>query len=88
MKLTARVKLLPTTEQADALRETLERANEACGYISEKAWQAKTFKQFPLHKLTYYAVREQFGLSAQMTVRAVARVADAYKVGRETRRCV
>ena len=86
MKLTARVKLLPTTEQANALRDTLERANEACGYISEQAWQSQTFKQFPLHKLTYYAVRERFGLSAQMAVRAVARVADAYKVGRDTQR--
>ncbi len=86
MKLTARAKLLPTTEQADALRETLERANSACNYISGEAWQSSTFRQFPLHKLTYYAVREQFGLSAQMAVRAVARVADAYKVGRDTRR--
>lgn len=86
MKLTARAKLLPTTEQADALRETLERANSACNYISGEAWQSKTFRQFPLHKLTYYDVREQFGLSAQMAVRAVARVADAYKVGRDTRR--
>ena len=86
MKLAARVKLLPTDEQDNALRKTLERANEACDAISGEAWQAKTFKQFPLHKLTYYAVRERFGLSAQMAVRAVARVADAYRVGRDTRR--
>lgn len=86
MKLTARVKLLPTTEQADALRETLERANEACNYISSEAWQSQTFRQFPLHKLTYYDVRERFGLSAQMAVRAVSRVADSYKAGKDTQR--
>lgn len=86
MKLTARVKLLPTTEQADALRETLERANEACNYISGEAWQSRTFRQFPLHKLTYYDVRERFGLSAQMTVRAISRVSDAYDIGKDTQR--
>ena len=86
MKLTARIKLLPTPEQADVLRQTLERANEACNFISAEAWQSKTFGKFPLHKLTYYAVRERFGLSAQMAVRAVGRVADAYKVGKKVQR--
>lgn len=86
MKLTARVKLLPTIEQIDALRMTLERANEACNYISDEAWQSRTFRQFPLHKLTYYDVRERFGLSAQMTVRAISRVSDAYDIGKDTQR--
>ena len=86
MKLTARVKLLPNPEQAAALLETLERANEACNYISGEAWNSQTFRQFPLHKLTYYAVREQFGLAAQMAVRAISRVSDAYDIGRDTQR--
>jgi len=86
MKLTARVKLLPTTEQAATLLETLERANSACNYISEQAWESNTFKQFAIHKLVYYDVKERFSLSAQMVVRAISRVADAYKVGRDTRR--
>ena len=84
MKLIARVKLLPAAEQIDALRMTLERANEACNYISGEAWQSQTFRQFPLHKLTYYDVRERFGLSAQMAVRAVSRVSDAYDIGKDT----
>jgi putative transposase len=83
MKLIARVKLLPAGEQGEMLRVTLERANEACSYISERAWESKAFRQFPIHRLTYRDVRERFGLSAQMVVRAVARVADAYKAGRE-----
>ena len=82
MKLIAQVKLLPTPEQAQALRKTLEVANAACNYISDQAWESQTFRQFPLHKLTYYSVKEIFDLTAQMVVRAISKVADAYKLDR------
>jgi predicted transposase len=52
MKLIAQVKLLATPEQAQMLRQTLEQANAACNYVSQQAWEAKSFRQFPLHKLT------------------------------------
>jgi putative transposase len=80
------LKLLPTPQQADALQRTLETANAACDYISQLAWQSKTFRQFPIHRLTYGAVRETFGLAAQLTVRCIAKVADAYKLDRKTQR--
>jgi len=86
MNLTAKIKLQPTPEQTNALRRTLEVANTACDYISERAWQEKTFRQFDLHKLVYYDVRQRFSLSAQMTVRCIAKVADAYKLDRKTKR--
>jgi putative transposase len=86
MKLIAQVKLLPTSEQADALRQTLERANAACRFVSDTAWETKTFRQYDLHHKCYQAVREQFNLSAQVTVRAVAKVADAYKLDRKAKR--
>ena len=80
MRLTIQLKLLPTSKQADALKRTLEMANAACDYISQIAWETKTFRQFPIHRLTYGAVRETFGLAAQLTVRCIAKVADAYKL--------
>lgn len=86
MKLTAKVKLFPTLEQADALRQTLEAANTACNYISDQAWNNRTFRQFPLQKLTYYPVREHFPLSAQVVIRCISKVADAYKVDTRTKR--
>src|SRR5215212_7870211 len=86
MKLSAQIKLQPTPEQADALKRTLERANAACDYSSRVAWESKTFRQFALHKLVYERVRETFGLSAQVVVRCIAKVADAYKVDRKTLR--
>lgn len=86
MKLTAQIKLLPSPEQANALRKTLEVANTACNYISNQAWEYKTFRQFPLHKLTYHDTRNMFQLSAQVVVRCISKVADAYKLDRKTQR--
>ena len=86
MKLTAQLKLLPTSEQADALKRTLETANAACNYISDVAWASRTFGKFALQKLCYRDVRETFGLAAQMTIRALAKVGDAYKVDKATKR--
>jgi putative transposase len=86
MRLTIQLKLLPTPEQSDALKRTLETANAACDYISQVAWDNRTFRQFPIHRLTYSAVRETFGLAAQLTVRCIAKVADAYKLDRKIQR--
>jgi IS605 OrfB family transposase len=80
VKLTAQLKLLPTPEQANALRRTLEAANAACDYISRIAWDTKTFGKFDLQKVCYNAVRETFGLAAQMTIRVLGKVGDAYKL--------
>ncbi len=80
MRLTIQLKLQPTPKQSDALRRTLVRANEACDYISKIAWEDKTFRQFSVHKLCYAAVRETFDLAAQMAVRCISKVADAYKL--------
>jgi len=86
MKLIAQIKLLPTPAQADALRRTLEQANSACRFVSDIAWETKTFRQYDLHHMCYQAIREQFGLSAQVAVRAIAKVADAYKLDRNAKR--
>jgi putative transposase len=86
MRLSAAIQLLPTPAQADALRRTLETANAACDYISQVAWQSKTFRQFAIHRLTYQAARETFHLAAQLVVRCIAKVADAYKLDRKIQR--
>jgi predicted transposase len=80
VKLIAQLKLLPTPEQAAALLRTLETTNAACNYMSQVAWDAKTFGKFDLQKLCYEPVRQQFGLAAQVTIRALAKVGDAYKL--------
>jgi len=86
MKLTAKVKLLPTEAQAASLKRTLETGNAACNYISDIAWTNATFGQFQIHGLTYHAVKAAFTLSAQLIVRCIAKVCDAYKLDKKTKR--
>lgn len=86
MKLTNQIKLQPTSEQAELLKRTLETANAACNYISGVAWAAKTFGQFKIHALVYNEVRTRFALTAQMVVRCISKVTDAYKLDKDTER--
>jgi putative transposase len=86
MKLTAKIKLQPTPGQYKVLLKTLETANAACNDIGQQAWDSRIFSQFSLHKLVYYDIRDRFPLSAQMTVRAIAKVADAYKLDKKAQR--
>ncbi len=86
MKLIAQVRLFPDNQQRDALKRTLETANAACNYISQQAWQTRTFRRYDLQHLTYYDVREKFGLAAQITIRCLAKVADAYTLDCKSQR--
>lgn len=86
MKLTAQVKLQPTQEQYDSLKRTMERANQAANYVSQMAWGARKFGKFDLQKLTYGIIRTQFHLSAQVTIRLLAKVANAYKLDKKVER--
>jgi len=85
-KLIAQLKLQPTPEQADALLRTLETGNAACTAISQTAWDTQTFKQFALHRLCYEHIRSTFGLTAQVVVRCIGKVADAYNIYKGGRR--
>jgi IS605 OrfB family transposase len=86
LKLIAQVKLQPTPEQVAALRQTLEAANAACNVLSEWVWQEQTFGQWALHKERYNTLRAEFNLPAQVAVRAISKVADAYKLDKRTQR--
>ena len=79
MKLVAVAKLLPTPEQAAALLTTLERVNEACAWLAERAFELKSADKLRLQGLYYRDLREKFGLSSQMAVRAISKVVEAYK---------
>lgn len=79
MKQTLMVKLDPSEEQHNALLETMHRFNEACNYIAVIAFSIMSANKIKLQQLVYRDVREKFGLSAQLTIRAIAKVAEAYK---------
>ncbi len=86
MKLIAQIKLNPTPAQHAALLATLAEANAACDTISAAAWQRNEFRRLPLQKLVYHDIKASFRLGAQILVRCIAKVADAYKLSRKTQR--
>lgn len=83
MKVMAQIKLLPTPEQAEMLKQTIERANAACDAIGAYAWEHQCFSQYALHETLYTPTRQMFGLSSQMVVRCLAKVADSYSTNRD-----
>lgn len=86
MKLTIGIQLKPSKDQKRSLLQTLENANQIANIISADAWENKTFGQFSLHKLIYKSIKDTFDVSAQMIVRLIAKVADAYKLNKMNRR--
>jgi len=84
--LTVGIKLTPNAAQSQALEKTLRLANEAANECSRIAWEHQIFGQFQLHQLAYKEIREKFGLSAQVAVRVIAKVADAYKLDKKSQR--
>ena len=86
MKLTLKIKLLPTDEQSNLLLETMKEANTVCNAISDVAWEKRIFNNFKLHHETYHAYKSTFKLSSQVLIRCIAKVADAYKIDKKTKR--
>jgi predicted transposase len=87
VRLTVMVKLLPSGSQREALKATLRRVNEACDYASGVAWDKGTYaNKYRLQQVAYHDIKERFGLTAQVVIRLLAKVADAYKLDRRTKR--
>jgi putative transposase len=80
MQLTVTVKLKTTPDQHAALVKTLRTCNTACDDISATAFTTGTFRQYNLHALVYHPVKAQTKLNANHVVRAIAKVAHAYKL--------
>lgn len=85
MKLTAQLKLLPTKEQEKFLLDTLKEANACCQHISDFAFEKKIFNKYELQKHLYYGLKS-FNLSAQMIIRCISKVSDAYKKDKDVKR--
>ena len=79
MRQTFVVKLVPSKEQHSALLETMHTFNDACNHIADVAFRMGTANKMEIQKVVYYEVREKFGLSAQLTIRAIAKVSEALK---------
>ena len=78
MKLTLQMQLLPTAEQAVKLLDTMRAFNEAAAFAARLAFEAGVFSQPSVHKLAYFPIREKFGLSAQLAVRAIGKAVECF----------
>jgi IS605 OrfB family transposase len=79
VKLTLQLQLLPTSAQKADLLATMARFNEAATFAAKVGFEAKVYGQVTLHKLAYYEIRERFGLSSQMAVRAIAKAVECFQ---------
>lgn len=79
MKLTLQIQLLPDAQQSHQMRETLERFNAAAAWLVGKAFELRSANKVQLQQLHYQNLRQKFDLSAQMAVRCIAQVCEAYK---------
>lgn len=79
VKVTVQLQLLPTKEDTAKLEATMRRFNEAADWLAGEAFVAKSANKVALQRTHYRALRKTFGLSAQMTVRCIAQVCEAYK---------
>ncbi len=79
MKLTLQLQLLPDATQKADLLATMERFNEAASFAAAQGFAARVFGQVSIHQLCYRAIRQRFGLSAQMAVRAIAKAVEAFQ---------
>jgi putative transposase len=71
--LTIVCKLQPTQEQTQKIEATLSAFSLACNFINTEI-DPKLVNNVRIHTLIYHQVRSQFDLSANLTVRAIARV--------------
>jgi len=79
MKLTLQLQLLPTASQKDDLLDTMDRFNQAATFAARVGFDAGVFGQVNIHRLAYKAIREKFGLSSQLAVRAIAKAVECFR---------
>jgi putative transposase len=85
VKLTLQVQLFPDKEQVQKLSATIEAFNAAADWLAGEAFKLQSTNKVKLQQLYYRDLREKFGLSAQMAVRCIAQVCEAFSRDRSKR---
>jgi IS605 OrfB family transposase len=83
MKLTLQLQLIPTDQQKAMLLDTMARFNEAASFAARLGFEAGVFSQPSIHKLAYAEIRQRFGLSAQLAVRAIGKAVEVFRRDKE-----
>ena len=78
--ITAKLKLLTTPEQFQALRQTQLAYRDALNYVSQYAFEhGKMSNEKRLRERTYYEIRARFKLPSEMTNNVIRQVGITYK---------
>ena len=85
MKLSLQLQLIPTSAQHAALLATMRAYNAAASYAAQVGFADHVFTRQSIHIRCYRALRDRFGLSSQMAVRAIGKVVECFK--RDKRQC-
>jgi IS605 OrfB family transposase len=64
---------------APSITDTMRAFNAAADWLAGEAFRLRTANRVELQQLYYYRLRDDFGISAQMAIRCVAQVCEAYK---------
>src|SRR5262245_44248098 len=85
-KRTIRCKMAPTAPMIEALDRTCETFAWACNAILARALAAGVSNNVKLHRLVYADIRADYGLSANLVVRAIRRVSAAMIAAKKRQR--
>ena len=73
-------KLDPSPGQTAEIEATLQAFADGCNFSADAARRLGSANKIEVQRETYRAIREQFGLSANLAIRAIARACAALKV--------
>ena len=77
--VTAKIQILPNTEQILQLQDTLSSIKKSLNVVSDIVFLTKEFSQPKLHKLTYEILRHDYALKSQMAQSVMKTVVVKYK---------
>jgi putative transposase len=78
VKRVVKARLLPTEAESSALEATLTACNAAAAWLSLQVHSQRVGNKVDTQRLFYGELRQRFGLSAQLTIRVIGKVIDAY----------
>lgn len=77
--ITAKIKINPTLEQFQLLKETVAAYRESCNFVSKLVFESSKLSQAALHNATYQPLRSTYHLRSQMAQSVLKTVIAKYK---------
>ena len=79
MMLTAKIKILPSDEEVELLKKTMDAYRAGCNDVSQLIFETRELRQPKLHQMKYTHLRETLQLKSQMAQSVMKTVIARYK---------